>query len=198
MLPVLGAGDLRRVAAPGCQASPEPWARARPISMSTHAARCLTRPCRRRRSCRGGVNRRGDLHSCCSRWRMSSSVTYGSTDIAATTGHLATGMRARASALTRTTSGSRGSGGRSSAQGCSRRAPRLVGTDSLHCLSSPRPVSARARLMGTPCSSSDRFLQERYERARGWASPESARVGGIFRVRPMAPRCLRGLLPVDD
>jgi len=122
VLPVLGAGDLRRVAAPGCQASPEPWARARPISMSTHAARCLTRPCRRRRSCRGGVNRRGDLHSCCSRWRMSSSVTYGCTDMAATTGHLPTGVRARASALTRTTSGSRGSGGRSSAQGCSRRA----------------------------------------------------------------------------
>lgn len=110
----------RRVA--GCQASTEPWARVRPISISTHPVRRLRQPPRRRRNRGAGVHRRTDLRSSCSRWRMSSSIKYGFMDIVLTIGHLPAGRaRARASALARTMAGSRGSGGRTSRPGRWRR-----------------------------------------------------------------------------
>lgn len=81
----------RRVA--GCQASPEPWARVRPISISTHPVRRLRQPPRRRRNRGAGAHRRTDLCSSCSRWRMSSSIKYGFMDIVLTIGHLPAGYR---------------------------------------------------------------------------------------------------------
>ncbi len=144
----------RRVA--GCQASPEPRARVRPISISTHPVRRLRQPRRRRRSRGAGVRRRTDLRSSCSRWRMSSSIKYEFMDVVLTIGHLPAGYR-RGRGRAPWPGRWPGPAGRAEgphAQGVGARTAGY-GYGFVYCLSSPQPVlyePASASL----CSSSGR------------------------------------------
>ena len=125
--PIFGAqqaapGSWPRSRRAGCQASPDPRASVRPIATSAHPAWCLTGRRPRRRGTWGPC-RRADLRSSVSFWRASE---FGHVRVHRV--HLLSAVaadepvsRERASALARTASGSRGSGGRSSGRGCSRR-----------------------------------------------------------------------------
>ena len=176
----------------GCEASAQPWTtRARPISMSAHPARCLTEPCCRWNR-RDGVRRRADLCSSCSRWRMRSAVTYRCMTMVLTTGHFAAGVRARASALARTTSGSRGSGARASYSGRSRRACGFwirIRFTVCHLL---RPVTVRAGLVGYPDRLVNRFFEERRRGRRDGRHPKVRAPVESFGASPGAPKCPPG------
>jgi hypothetical protein len=103
-----------------------------------------------------------------------------------TVGHLLVGC-ARASALTRTTSGSRGSGGRTSRQRGSRGTlGRWIRIRFTVCHLLSRSLQGRAD--GEPARLGDWFFGDGTSTRPGSASPESAHVGGIFRGRPQVPQ----------
>ena len=139
------------------------------------------------------------LRSSRSRWRASSCHMYGCMVL--------TSCRGRpipASALARTTSGSRGSGGVPHS-GCARVEPSVSGYGFVS-LSSPRPCpgpaagGARPRGGARPCLRT--VLEDGMVRHRRGASPEGAHAGGIFRSplpgttvplgRPGVRRCRPG------
>jgi hypothetical protein len=155
---------------PWCQASLDPRASARPSTASARPARWRTE--RRRRRCRSGAYRPADLRSSRSRWRANSSITYGcmvhrvisgsrGLAVRGSAGHRRVarirgpetvmarpvicwrGFPARASALARTMSGSRGPGGRASRQARSRRA---LGLSARICFTLVSSVRHRVRV----------------------------------------------------
>ena len=104
-------------------------------------------------------------------------------------------LRPRASALARTTSGSRASRGRTSRPGCSHQAFGL--STRIASLSSPRPTAISGPGNEGPDRGGDWFFEGRYEPAPQVASPGGADASGIFRSRTLARQCRRAGPGID-
>ena len=159
------------------------WARARPISMSTHPARYLAEPCPRC-MCRGGVYRPADLRSFCSRWRASSHLRTGACPRSSPPVNWRPGGADTGERLDPDHIGVPWVGGKNLARRVLARHPRLMDADALHGRSTPRPVSLGMGQQEALPRLLDRFFEDAMSRHRLWASPQGARPGGIFRARP--------------